>query len=249
MITESFDKESNAIINPKKYEKRVKCDICIVTFSSDIEKYLVKKLRAKKVAVSKWVGGEIPVYTFKYKNKIFGFYKTMLGASASAGTLEEIALMLDTEKFLFFGSAGSLDREISQNKVVVPTFSYRDEGTSYHYAEANDYIKINNSSIVADFMSRNSIPYIEGKIWTTDAFYRETKNNFSKRKSDGCIAVDMECSAIQSVCDFRGLDLFYFLICGDLLDAPEWDPAGLRFANHDIQNLELALKLALKVCT
>ena len=41
-----------------------------------------------------------------------------------------------------------------------------------------------------------------------------------KRKA---VAVEMECAGMQAVCDFRGLDLYYYLISGDLLDCEEWD--------------------------
>ena len=54
----------------------------------------------------------------------------------------------------------------------------------------------------------------------------------------------MECSALQAVCDLRGIDLYYFFLSGDLLDAPEWDKEGLKEANHNFQNFEIALKLA-----
>lgn len=52
-------------------------------------------------------------------------------------------------------------------------------------------------------MEESGIPFVKGKTWTTDSFYRETNNNFEKRKADGCISVEMECSAIQAMCDFR----------------------------------------------
>ena len=66
-------------------------------------------------------------------------------------------------------------------------------------------------------MKSKDFSYILSKNWTTDAFYRETENNIAKRKADGCISVEMECSAMQAVCDFRGLELYYFLTSADLL--------------------------------
>lgn len=52
---------------------------------------------------------------------------------------------------------------------MVPTEAYRDEGTSYHYAPASDYIKIQNADVVAKFMETVGLPYVKGKTWTTDA--------------------------------------------------------------------------------
>ena len=248
MITESFDDKSEAIINPEPNIDRIKCDICIATFSYEIEKYFVTKYRPKIAGIFKCVNDKYPIYTIKYKNINIGFYKTLLGAPASVGILEDVTKVIDTNKFLVFGSTGSLDKEICNNKVVVPTYAYRDEGTSYHYVRAKDYIKIKNAKVVEKFMKINKIPYVLGRVWTTDAFYRETKNNFKKRKAEGCVAVDMECSALQAVCDFRNKELYYFLVSGDLLDSIDYEDKDLHGANHNIENFNIALRLAEEIC-
>ena len=131
---------------------------------------------------------------------------------------------------------------------MIPTEAYRDEGTSYHYAPASDYIRIKNHDIVKAFMEENRIPYVLGKTWTTDAFYRETVNNFEKHKADGCISVEMEGSAVQAVCDFRGLEVYMFFTGGDLLDAPEWtdrkEKGQIERTQHDPGHFDIALALA-----
>lgn len=135
-----------------------------------------------------------------------------------------------------------------QGSITIPTESYRDEGTSYHYKEASDYITNTNSNKVAEFIEYKKLPYVLGRNWTTDSFYRETENNLAKRKADGCISVEMECSAMQAVCDFRGLQLYYFLTSGDLLDTPEWDQrhAEGEYAGtqHDTRHFDIAIELA-----
>ena len=93
---------------------------------------------------------------------------------------------------------------------MVPDEAYRDEGTSYHYAEASDYIRIKNTDKVVAFMEEYGLPYIVGKTWTTDAVHRETREIFEKRKAAGCISVEMECSAVQAMCNFRGLEPYFF---------------------------------------
>lgn len=248
MITESFDNKSEAKINPKPKENRLKCDACIITFSNQIEEYVLENFKCEKFAELKFVTGPLQVYKLEYKNKVFAFYKTYMGSPTAVGAIEDATEWLDTNKFVMFGGAGCLNKEIAHGKVMIPTFAYRDEGTSYHYAKAEDYIKMKNSEIVAKFMNNNGIPYIEGKTWTTDSFYRETINNIEKRKNDGCISVEMECSAMQAVCDFRGLELYYFLTSGDLLDAPIWDERkkenDLTGTQHDAGHFDIALELA-----
>ena len=43
---------------------------------------------------------------------------------------------------------------------MVPTEAYRDEGTSYHYAPASDYITVKNSDKVAAFMEQAGLPIV-----------------------------------------------------------------------------------------
>lgn len=118
----------------------------------------------------------------------------------------------------------------------------------YHYASPSDYIRIRNADVVAACMKENRIPYVLGKTWTTDGFYRETCNNFEKRTADGCISVEMEGAAVQAVCDFRGFHVYMFFTSGDLLDAPEWDArmtkGQLEGTQHDSGHFEIALALA-----
>ena len=88
------------------------------------------------------------------------------------------------------------------------------------------------------------LPNVEGKIWTTDAFLRETKGQMSKRKEEGCIAVEMEIAGVQSVCDFHNLDLYSFIVTGDILSEEKYEVEGLHNANHSLDKLFIALEIA-----
>ena len=94
------------------------------------------------------------------------------------------------------------------------------------------------------------IPCVMGGTWTTDGLYRETRGNMEKRRAEGCLSVEMEVAGIQAVCDFHGLELYDFLMSGDLLDAPEWDKRILSSKEeHDeqIKCFHIALELALRL--
>ena len=166
--------------------------------------------------------------------------------------MEDSLSVVRTKKYVVFGGAGCLDKAIARGRVMVPTEACRDEGTSYHYAPAADWIAVKNAPAVAAFMAENGIPHIEGRTWTTDAFYRETRGLFERRKREGCVSVEMECAGLQAMCDFRGLELYTFFTGGDLLDAPEWDArveaGSLRGTQHDAGHFNIALALARRVC-
>lgn len=253
MITDSFDLDSRAIIDPYDHRGQdiPRVDICIMSFSHMIEKFVVDNYPVEKIASLSNATGDIPVYAFDCKGKRIGFFKSYEGAPAAVGSVEDCIIALDCDKFLAFGGAGCLDKEIAHGKVMVPFEAYRDEGTSYHYVKPDDYIRVKNSDKVAKFMEENGIPYVLGKTWTTDAFFRETQNNFNKRKADGCISVEMECSGLQAVCDFRGFEFYTFFTSGDLLDAPKWDSrkkeGQSKGTQHDTGHFDIALELAVYV--
>ncbi len=255
MIIDSFDNKTPAIIQPSRKTDAPAVDIMIITFSYRIEEYIKKHFVCTPIATLYSAAGLTPVYRIDYKGKKIGFYKTYIGAPCTVGWLEDVLSEVKVDKFIMFGSAGCLDKDITRGKIMIPTAAYRDEGTSYHYAPAADYISIKNADTVAAFMKQAKIPYILGKTWTTDAIYRETKGNFEKHKRDGCIAVEMECAAVQAVCDFRDVELYNFLIGGDLLDAPEWDPRNAltgdcmnHGSQHDPRYFLMALELAAFIC-
>ena len=99
-------------------------------------------------------------------------------------------------------------------------------------------------------LRETGVDFTEGKVWTTDAFYRETRGKFEKRKAQGCVCVDMECSALMALAQFRGIDVFEFFYAGDNLDREQWDPRSLStHAKLDEKDRAayLALELARKI--
>lgn len=66
----------------------------------------------------------------------------------------------------------------------------------------------------------------------------------------GCICVDMECSANAAVARFRGRELFQFFYAADNLDAEQWD---IRSLGNDAKLMEkdriamIALELAVRI--
>lgn len=248
MITDSFDNKTEEIIKVWKKEDAKKVDACILTFSNEILQYVLEEYDCTKIGGLYSSNGEKPIYGFEYKAKKFAVYMSYVGAPGCVADIEDTMSVINTDKYIVFGGSGCLNKEIARGKVMVPTAAYRDEGTSYHYAPAADYISVKNCDIVAEFMEWAGIPFVRGKTWTTDAVHRETRGNFEKRKSEGCISVEMECAAVQAMCDYRGINAYFFFTSGDLLDAPKWDlrkeKNQKRHTQHDSGHFDIALELA-----
>lgn len=166
--------------------------------------------------------GKYPIYKVVGEPQTL-FYLSPIGAPTTVGILEEIVYAMDIKNIIMYGSAGSLDKEITAKSIIVPTKAYRDEGTSYHYAVASDFIDISNHTTVSAILKDISVDVIEGYTWTTDAFFRETKAIYEERRNQGCLCVEMEVSAVQAFADLRKVNLFTFLYSADSLDHSGWD--------------------------
>lgn len=247
-IIDTYDAERVAIINPESVHERDErhLDACIINFSYKIMDALLENGRLELFDGEKisCVAERFPIYVFRGTN--IGIVRSAVGAPMAAGLIEEIGYVFSCTRFILFGSGGGLDKSIPANSLIVPTHAYRDEGMSYHYAPPADYIEIKNHSTVSEILTSLGVDCVEGRTWTTDAFYRETRKNFEKRRSEGYIIVEMEVAACQAVADFRGYEFYPFLYRADNLDTSSWDKGILSSISTDkrLAHAYLALEIA-----
>lgn len=248
MITDVFEK-SEVLFGPKDFygEQKHICDKCIIVFSEKIFAYMLETYAHKEVGFIRCCNGITTVYVFEIDGMKIAGYLSHIGSALAGNDVIDVNWLTGASKFIMFGSAGSLDSNATKGKFVIPTESYRDEGLSYHYAAPADYIKIKNSEIVKTILNELNLQSVEGKVWTTDAIYRETKAKMEARKAEGCIAVEMELAGVQAVCDFYGWGLYDFLVTGDILDQAVYDVSGLANANHNMDKLYIAIEIAKRI--
>ena len=93
----------------------------------------------------------------------------------------------------------------------------------------------------------HGMKYQEVITWSTDGFFRETKEKVAYRKAEGCSVVEMECSALAACAKFRKVTWAMLLFSADTLADPhkyqerEWGKTSISIA------LELALDAVLSV--
>lgn len=89
---------------------------------------------------------------------------TGIGAAVASATCYEVHWQTGATKFIMFSSCGSLDAEATTGKFIVPTESYRGEGTSYYYGPEDDYIDIKTDDRLADIFEDLNVPHVKGSI-------------------------------------------------------------------------------------
>ena len=249
MIIDCYDIETEPMISLGDFygEPKHLVDVCLIIYSWEIYEHLLNTHKCEKIGEMSLCNGIVPIYKMNYKGKDVAFYLTSIGSAVASCMCYEASWATGAKKFIMFGSCGSLDREKTTSKFIVPTESYRGEGCSYYYAPPADYIEIKNYHKLAAIFEELDVPHVLGRNWTTDAMLRETKGLVAKRKEEGCISVEMELAGVQAVCDFHGLELYDFLEAGDVLEASGYEVEGLHNANHDFGKLYIGLEVALRV--
>ncbi|RLG38829.1 MAG: phosphorylase, partial [Thermoproteota archaeon] len=97
------------------------------------------------------------------------------------------------------------------------------------------------SEALESSLRRLGVKTLRGGAWTTDAPFRETVGKVRRYSSLGALAVEMECSALMAVAEFRGVRLAAGLAITDELFEGVWRP---RFSAPEVDRARTALARA-----
>jgi uridine phosphorylase len=187
-----------------------------------------------------------PYLCFFRRGLHLGFISPGFGAPAAAALLDE-TLALGAEAVVFIGTAGSMTPAVQKNDILLPARAVRDEGTSFHYASPARYAFPDGGlhECVKASLAAENLPFSEGTVWSTDAPYRETVDKLHRLRAEGCIAVDMEASALFAVAGHYGKKTAGILLATDDLTGDVWNPS-LPDGNTAVGSSRILLELALE---
>ena len=146
-----------------------------------------------------------------------------VGGARSVMTLEEL-MALGARTFLIAGATGALKPGIQVGDYVIATNALREEGTSYHYQPPEHPARADGPATRAliEAAKASQRPAHAGRVWSTDAPYREFTGKVRRYGEQGVLSVDMEASALMIVSEFRGADLGLILTVSDLVYRRDW---------------------------
>lgn len=225
--------------------------IAVGVFSEYLIDDIVEKFEYKKVGLISCANCRRPIYVMKYKDiEITLFLAGVSGPWISADIEELNVNGVDT--FIIFGNCGVLDKNIEDCSIIIPNKAFRDEGISYHYLPESESVELNKEyrELFKKVLQENNYDYIEGATWTTDGFYRETREKMEQFKEKGAVCVEMEGASIAAVCKYKKLNYFTFYYAGDNLDSIEWEERSIsQLINFEKKTRVplLAFELAYKI--
>lgn len=230
-----YDDASLEVIAPDHdFEDTKLPEKCLFAFLGDVVHDYAKAQNAEVIQELVTVSHTYKVYILHEEKEDICLVQSLIGAAAATQTLDSL-VSAGCRKVIAVGSCGVL-ADLPENAFLVPTKALRDEGTSYHYLPASRYIELDKEPITAieDTFKRHNLPFTPCTTWTTDGFFRETKDMVSYRLEEGCQVVEMECAALAACCRKRGASFGQFLFTADSLsNVHEYDARDFGKDSHE----------------
>lgn len=211
-----------AVIEPRRArkEREVPAGI-IIGFTPPDLKLLLEQLGASKAPCRKvdfW-----RLWTCTLESYCIGMAGPAFGAPAAVVLLERL-VALGAKAVIGVGSCGSLQPWLPVGSVVLPDSALVEEGTSPHYLAPHLKTRPHQGlfELLRESLSQEGLKPQVGRIWTTDAVFRETREKVVSYQREGVLAVDMESSALMSAAGFRGVCFASVMVVSDELGTLRW---------------------------
>lgn len=232
-----FDAAQIAVLNPThdnlglKFPKK-----CVFAFLGTYIDEYAAQYDLKQIANFINATKSFPIYLTEYKDEEIVICQAPVGAAPAVQILDWL-IGYGVREIISAGSCGTLT-DFPESIFLIPNKALRDEGTSYHYAPPSRFIDISQQAreAIESTMHEHGLSYQEVTSWSTDGFFRETKEKVACRKKEGCEVVEMECSALAACAEFRGATWGMILYTADSLanvdkyDARNWGGDAYAYA-------------------
>lgn len=165
----------------------------------------------------------------------------LYGGPLSATVIEELA-HYGIGQVVGYGYAGSLTREIPVGQIVVADEAIVSDGTSREYL-ADAQLAYPDRALANSFYesaARSGIRVRGGKVWTTDAIYREYPEKVAVWRQAGAQVVNMDTAHFYAVSQVVGMPAVYVCVVSDCVEGPRWDD-GFGRIRQAVSNLQDAI--------
>lgn len=160
-----------------------------------------------------------------------------IGAPLVVALAEEL-IAFGARRLISMAWGGGLQPDLKPGDIVVCDRAIRDEGTSHHYLPPSRFSNASPklaAELTAALESRGCAAQVGG-TWTTDAPYRETREEVQQYQAEGVKTVEMEIAALFALGQARGVETAAAVVVGDSLARLRWQAPG------DVGAVERALE-------
>ena len=188
------------------------------------------------------------LYANPHRHRGLSLTGPMTGAPYAVMILETLVAW-GARRFLFLGWCGAISKLVKTGDLIIPTAAVIGEGTSPYYQPDAEQSRPSPEMVtnIKALLSESDLVFHEGPIWTTDAVYRETRQQIQRLQRQGILAVEMETSAVFTVAKYRSVKAAAVLVVSDELSGKDWKPGfkQKRFQQERMRACRMASKLCL----
>jgi uridine phosphorylase len=136
---------------------------------------------------------------------------------------EELAVM-GARRMILMTWGGILQPDLQPGDIVVCNEAIRDEGASHHYLPQEKSIRADSALVneLVEAMQIRGAQCTVGTTWTTDAPYRETREEVLQYQAEGVKTVEMESAGLFTVGQVRGIQTASVVVGMDSLATLQW---------------------------
>ncbi|HOY09747.1 MAG TPA: hypothetical protein PLB05_06700 [Candidatus Omnitrophota bacterium] len=158
--------------------------------------------------------------------------------AADTAITTEILCNAQAGTMIRIGSCGSLREDIKVGDLVIADSALRGEGVTPYYVE-DSFQTRSDPALTAQFKTaagQSGLNVHVGKVWSTDAILKETREHVGRAVDQGAVAVDMVTSVFLTLCQLYKIPATVILAVSDNVITGE-----MGFMNPDYYMAEAAM--------
>ena len=217
----------------------------IIPGPKDRTEVLTKKL---KDAVKNFSFMEYTMYTGEYEGiKI----TTINGGRFSADTAitTEVVCNAEIKNIIRIGTCGALNEKMQIGDLIVVDSVIRGDGVTPYYVDEKFITTPDKklSDTLIEVAKGIGSQVYTGKVWSTDAILRETREVVEKKRKEGAIAVDMVSSCLLTISQLYNVSAASILAVSDNVITGEMGFMNPFYYMAETKLIEIALQTIKKL--
>ncbi len=169
--------------------------------------------------------------------------------SADTAITTELLCNAQAQTMIRIGSCGALRDDIKVGDLIVADSAFRGDGVTPYYVR-NDFQPAADSKLtqtLCEIAPASGNTVHKGKVWSTDAILRETREHVGKAVDQGCIAVDMVSSVFLTLCQLYKIPATVILAVSDNIMTGEMGFLDPNYYMAESSLISIALNLVKKL--